>query len=89
MPPTADGVLGQQLRAFEFRMLLVEGLGWNHSHGMPVTISIEDENYTLTPVAEKAGFAVYECSPDTSGAMPPYPIRRKIESKVATLVSST
>ena len=86
MPPADDGVLSRALHAFEFRELFVEGLGWNHGDGAPITISIEDEDYKLSPVAEKAGFAVYECSPDSSGAVPPYPIRRKIESKVAKLV---
>ena len=86
MPPADDGVLSKALRAFEFRTLFVEGLGWNHDDGAPITIGIEDEDYTLSPIAEKAAFAVYECSPDSSGAVPPHPIRRKIESRVAKLV---
>ena len=39
--------------------------------------------YSLKPVAEKSGFAVYECDSSVDNNIPQYPIRRKIESQVA------
>ena len=39
----------------------------------------------MRPLAEKAGFVIYLCSPDVSGGVPPYPVRRKIEGDVAKL----
>ena len=46
---------------------------------------MNDREYVLQPVAEKAGFAVFECGTDQDGAVPKYPVRRKIESQVAKL----
>ena len=42
--------------------------------------------FGLEPVAEKAGFGVFVCAPDADGAIPPYPVRRKIEHRVARRV---
>ena len=39
----------------------------------------------LDRVAEKAGFVVYVCSSDADGAVPEYPVRRKIERQVGRL----
>ena len=41
--------------------------------------------YALKPVAEKAQFAVFECAPGSDGAIPDYPLRRKIETQVTKL----
>ena len=71
------------LQAFDFNSLFVSGLGWNHYRDNPLQITIESFNYALESVAEKAGFAVFVCAPDADGAIPPYPIRRKIEQQVA------
>ena len=71
------------LQAFDFNSLFVSGLGWNHYRDNPLQITIESFNYVLESVAEKAGFAVFVCAPDADGAIPPYPIRRKIEHQVA------
>ena len=40
-------------------------------------------NTPLKPVAEKSGFAVYECDSSVDNNIPQYPIRRKIESEIA------
>ena len=77
--------LRPHLQAFDFRSLLVEGLGWNHYQAAPVSIHVDTHDYALTPVAEKAEFVVYSCGPDTDGSVPPYPIRRKIERQIAKL----
>ena len=77
--------LRPHLQAFDFRSLLVEGLGWNHYQAAPVSIHVDTHDYALTAVAEKAGFVVYSCGPDADGSVPLYPIRRKIERQVAKL----
>ena len=70
------------LQAFDFNSLFVSGLGWNHYIANPLLISIDGFTFQLEPVAEKAGFAVFVCAPDADGAIPPYPVRRKIEHQV-------
>ena len=75
--------LRPHLQAFDFNGLFVSGLGWNHPHGNPLRITIDDFTFGLEPVAEKADFAVLVCAPDADGAIPPYPMRRKIEHQVA------
>ena len=73
------------LHDFDFQNLLVEGLGWDYYHAEPVSIRIDGHDYALEPAAEKAGFIVYVCGPDTDDSVPPYPVRRKIERQVAKL----
>ena len=71
------------LEAFDLTSLMVEGLGWNHNHGTPIAVTAEDVTYNLHPVAEKAGFAVYRCGPNSDGTIPSQGIRRQIERQVA------
>ncbi len=54
-------------------------LGWNHPKSGALTATADGVEYELRPIAEKAAFAIYECSPGPSGAIPPYAARRKIE----------
>ena len=61
----------------------MEGLGWDHYQAEPFVVRVDELDYTLKPIAEKAQFAVLECSPGSDGAIPSYPVRRKIESQVA------
>ena len=83
-PATAD--LRPRLKAFDFRALFVEGLGWNHFPGTaPLAVRVEEQSYSLRPVAEKAGFAVYECCPPRGQPIPAYPIRRKIDNQVSRI----
>ena len=77
MPPL-DAMRGL-LEACEHETLLVEHLGWNHPTATPLTAIADGVEYELRPIAEKAGFAIYECSPGPSGAIPTYAARRKIE----------
>ena len=71
------------LQVFNLTGLMVEGLGWNHHQGEPTTVTAGGETYDLHPVAEKAGFAVYRCSANPDGAVPPQSTRRQIERQVA------
>ena len=73
--------LRPHLQAFDFPSLFVEGLGWNYYQSNPLTIDVDGSAYVLTPVAEKGQFAVFECGPGADGAIPPLPVRRKIEAQ--------
>ena len=77
--------LRRYLHSFDFQNLFVEGLGWDFYRAGPTGIRVDGQEYVLEPVAEKAGFAVYVCSPNADGKIPDYPVRRKIERKVAKL----
>ena len=85
MIASATQQLRPWLHAFDFRGLLVEGLGWNHDRAEPLRFLVDGHDYVLDRVAEKAGFVVYVCSPDASDAIPEYPVRRKIELQVGRL----
>ena len=73
------------LQEFDFEGLFVEGLGWNYYDVQPNIVQIDDHAYSLNPVAEKAGFVVFQCTSMFSKDVPRYPIRRKIESQVAKM----
>ena len=81
--PASIEELRPPLQAFAFQRLFVEGLGWNHYTTEPVSIHVDDREYSLKPVTEKAGFVVYQCDSADDDSIPPYPIRRKIESQIA------
>ena len=71
------------LESFDLTGLMVEGLGWNHHQGPEISAIAGNESYELRPVAEKAGFAVYCCSPAPDGGIPPQSLRRQIENQVS------
>ena len=81
MPVSIEG-LRPHLQAFDFPSLFVEGLGWDHFQGEPLAIAVDGYEYALKPVAKKADFAVLECAPGSDGAIPNYPLRRRIETQV-------
>ena len=81
--PVSIEELRPHLQAFDFPRLFVEGLGWNHYQAEPVAVLVDDREYSLKPVAEKAGFVVYECNSSVEDNIPEYPDRRKIEREVA------
>ena len=77
--------LRPHLQAFDFTRLFVEGLGWDHYPAEPFAVQVNEQSFSLKPVAEKAGFVVFECVPVQNGSIPLYRVRRKIESQVAKL----
>ena len=81
--PASIEELRPHLQAFDFPRLFVEGLGWDHYVTEPFVVRVNERDYTLNPIAEKAGFAVYECDSGVDNNVPQYPVRRKIESEVA------
>ena len=83
--PVSIEELRPHLQAFDFASLFVEGLGWNHYQSEPLAVQVNEREYSLRPVAEKAGFVVYECDSSVDNSIPQYPIRRKIENQAAKL----
>ena len=83
---TTDQQLRQEyLREFDFETLFIEELGWDVLDREVNPVSVEGFDYVLTPVAEKFGFAIFECSPDADGNIPATPVRRKIDTQVAKI----
>ena len=80
--PVSIEELRPHLQAFDFPRLFVEGLGWDHFQGESLAIPVDGFEYALKPVAKKAEFAVFQCAPGSDGAIPDYPLRRKIETQV-------
>ena len=81
--PVSIEELRPHLQAFDFPRLFVEGLGWDYYVTEPFVVRVNERDYTLNPIAEKTGFAVYECDSSVDNNIPQYPVRRKIESEVA------
>ena len=81
--PVSIEELRPHLQAFDFSRLFVEGLGWDHYITEPFIVRVNERHYTLNPIAEKAGFAVYECASSVDMDVPQYPVRRKVQSEVA------
>ena len=79
--PVSIEELRPYLRDFDFPGLFVEGLGWNHHTDPPFAVHDGAHDYTLTPVAEKANFVVWECGPGADGTIPDMPARRRIEAQ--------
>ncbi len=72
--------LRPHLQAFDFLSLFVEGLGWDNYVTEPLGVHVNERDYTLKPIAEKA---VFECDSSVDNNIPQYPVRSKIESEVA------
>ena len=71
------------IQAFDLPRLFVESLGWNHYQAEPLDVQVNKREYTLKPVAEKAGFFVYERDSSVDNNILQDPVRRKIETEVA------
>ena len=72
----------QYLKAFDFRTLFIEELGWDNLREAPLAISVDGQTYTLRPLVEKRGFKVYTCSSDAEGQVPASAIMHKIEREL-------
>ncbi len=72
------------IKAFDFRALFIEGLGWNNDKGTQ-PIAVESKTYTVQNIAEKSGFRILVCNPPAGEAIPPLNIRKQIEIKISKL----
>lgn len=71
----------ETLRAFDFRRLFVEELGWdNPASRHSETITADSASFVLAPVAEKRGVRIFHC-----GDMPERAMRQRIEREVTKL----
>lgn len=50
------------LRAFDFKALFIEELGWNHYNGQ-IAVILDAFSFMLFGVAEKHGMLVFTCHP--------------------------
>ena len=70
----------------EFKLdQLFNELGWDHASLKPQDVPVGGEKFTLTTIAQKRGVAVFLCSPDASGNIPPRPTMLKIEKEAVKL----
>ena len=72
------------LNAFKLEQLFNE-CGWDHAGLGPQQVQADGDPFTLTPIAQKRGVAVFLCSPDAEGRIPPRPMLLKIEKEAAKL----
>lgn len=86
-----DDLIRTDIRNFAFRELFNE-IGWDNfgranEWGISNVLAYEVDGttYTLTPVAQKRGFQVYECSPAANGGIPPHATRQKIDRKLIAI----
>lgn len=84
MPIDAARVRGY-LKAFDFRSLFIEELGWDRPNGGALEIEVEGRRFRLEPAVEKRGVQIFVCPPGPDSAIPDYPTQRKIEKAVAKL----
>ena len=70
------------LKAFDFKNLFVEELGWDILKEPPLSITIDAYSYTLRPLVEKRGVKAYICDSDQQGKIPADATLRKIEREV-------
>ncbi len=68
------------LRAFDFRRLFIEELGWDNPSSKKAESVLEGQPYDLAPVAEKRGVRIFHCA-----AIPDRHIRQRIEREVTKL----
>lgn len=71
------------IKNFKFKELFNE-LGWEHFNTEQI-IAVEDQKFKLTAVSEKRGFVVFVCSPDSEDKIPPYNIRKQIDTKITRI----
>ena len=72
------------LQRFDLETLFIEELGWDR-HREQLPIEVDNLSFTLHALAEKRGLVVFLCSTPQGTEFPPYPLRRKIERKVAKI----
>lgn len=77
----------RNIKDFSFKELFLEDLNWDRFKAQPLKITVNNDTYTLAPVAEKRGFQVFECSPNADGDIPDRSARMKIERELAKLAA--
>ncbi|HZT99997.1 MAG TPA: DNA methyltransferase, partial [Ktedonobacteraceae bacterium] len=70
------------LKAFDFKPLFVDELGWDYLKEPPLIVCSKEQSYTLRPLVEKRGVKVYVCDPDAQGCVPDDTRMRQIDREV-------
>ncbi len=74
------------LKDFDLRNLFIEELGWDQ-HRQELVVPVDGQDFRLQAVAHKRGLVAFRCDPAPDGRIPPYALRRKIETQVAKSVN--
>ena len=71
------------VKNFEFKELFID-MGWNNDR-VTQHVVVDSAIFVLESVAEKEGFKILNCSPVTTGLIPEYSLRKKIEHQVSKI----
>lgn len=71
------------VQGFKFKELFIE-MGWDNVN-LNISQSADTLDFAFQIIAEKSGFKILLCSPDTNGKIPLYAIRKKLENKIRKL----
>ncbi len=83
---TIDAAQFQKLlNEFQLSRLFVNELGWDKPNLREQPVPVNGHTFTLTQVAHKRGVAVFMCSPDALGSVPPRATLLKIEKEATKL----
>lgn len=67
---------------FQFQDLFIEELGWDYCDDeTPINISVEEQIFTLTPIAHKRNLVVYQCLLENQ-SIPLSSIRKKLDREI-------
>ncbi|CAD6557074.1 Eco57I restriction-modification methylase domain-containing protein [Paraburkholderia metrosideri] len=74
----------KRLNEFDLKQLFNE-MGWANPTLRPQSISVDGQGYTLTQVAQNHGVAVFRCTPDAAGHIPPRSVQLKIDRETTKI----
>ena len=74
------------LQDFDLHTLFIEEMGWDQ-HRQELIVPVDGQEFRLQAVAHKRGLVAFRCDPDADGRIPPYALRRKIETQAAKSVN--
>ena len=70
------------LKQLDFESLFIEELGWDTVDAVSMPLNIDGKDYSVTAIAQKRSFVVYQCSSEGDSTMPDSTARRKIDRQV-------
>lgn len=87
MPAISKSYFKQLIKAFQFKTLFIEELGWDNPKQPQATpiATANDKVFELKPIAEKSGFKILLCGQDEKGLIPEYSTRRQIDVQATRL----
>jgi len=75
----------KHLKDFDFRALFLD-LDWDRPETKSLAVTVEGREVCLSAIAHKRGMVAFLCPASDGEAIPPYPLRRRIEQQVAKSV---